>query len=333
MVEFYDFDLRSELKKPSTKTCGYINFAMKPDGTWVKIPIMLAVGAKDGAVVLADACCHGDECEGTEGIIAAFNSLDVNTMSGVFIGIPALNLEAFGEMRRYGGRDFVPQDMNRAYPGNPEGFLTFSLAHYYFNNVVKHADAAITIHGGGSTLYLEPVTCFPSMNDPVSSKSEEMAKAFGFEALWRDKECDGKSGIQDHHSYLAGIPSITPEIGGQATRLHQREENAEKVKNGIINVLRLWKVIDEPVVKFDNQYYVELKYIYTHHGGIHKPQKKEGEFVKKGDVLSIITDVFGNEVGRVVSEYDAVVIGFLVYPVANPKSWVYLLGANVEGKK
>ena len=38
-------------------------------------------------------------------------------MKGSFIGIPALNAEAFAEMKRYNTLDFVPQDLNRIYPG------------------------------------------------------------------------------------------------------------------------------------------------------------------------------------------------------------------------
>ena len=55
--------------------------------------IMLAVGAQDGPTLVVDACNHGDEYEGTEGIIKTFEGLDVSKMKGSFIGIPALNAE------------------------------------------------------------------------------------------------------------------------------------------------------------------------------------------------------------------------------------------------
>lgn len=157
-----------------------------------------------------------------------------------------------------------------------------------------------------------------------------MARAFGFGFLWRDDVCSPAAGFEDATSYLNGVPCITPEIGGQSTRLHHREEHIEMIKDGIINVMRLFEIIEEPVKTFDDQYYVNLEYIYCTHGGIHKPQKKAAEEVKKGDVLAIITDVFGNEIDKVICPYDGVVVGFLAYSVINPKSWSYLIGRNVE---
>lgn len=74
-------------------------------------------GRQDGPTLVVDACNHGDEYEGTEGIIKTFEGLDVSKMKGSFIGIPALNAEAFAEMKRYNTLDFVPQDLNRIYPG------------------------------------------------------------------------------------------------------------------------------------------------------------------------------------------------------------------------
>ncbi|WP_130861844.1 succinylglutamate desuccinylase/aspartoacylase family protein [Bacilliculturomica massiliensis] len=325
-----NFNLKEELKKRGTKKIGYVPFAQKANGSWVSIPVMLAVGKKEGPVLLADGCCHGDEYEGTEGIIAAFDALDVSEMSGAFVGVPALNLDAFGEMRRYNGNDFVPVDLNRTFPGNEEGYFTSSLAHFYFNNFIKHANGLITLHGGGNYLYLSPVTNFQHMGDETSKMSEAMARAFGFEVLWRDDECSGEQGMEDQVSYLNGVPAITPEIGGQATRLHHREETVGRIREGIMNVLRLFKILDGEVKTFDDQYYVNLEYIYSRHGGIHKPLKKEGEEVRKGETLSIITDVFGREVDRVLSPYDGVVVGFLAYSIINPRSWSYLLGRDVK---
>lgn len=325
-----DFNLKEMLKERGTKKIGYVPFARKTNGAWVQIPVMIATGKYDGKTILADGCCHGDEYEGAEGVVAAFNAVDVENMHGNLIVVPAENLEAFGEMRRYNGCDFVPADMNRIYPGNKEGYLTHALTDYYFKEFILNVDGVITMHGGGNYLYLHPVTNFQYMGDETSRQSESMARAFGFGFLWRDDVCSPAAGFEDATSYLNGVPCITPEIGGQSTRLHHREEHIEMIKDGIINVMRLFEIIEEPVKTFDDQYYVNLEYIYCTHGGIHKPQKKAAEEVKKGDVLAIITDVFGNEIDKVICPYDGVVVGFLAYSVINPKSWSYLIGRNVE---
>ena len=160
-IKEYDesFDLTQALQKKGTKEYGFIHLAQRANGSWVNIPIMLAVGAQDGPTLVVDACNHGDEYEGTEGIIKTFEGLDVSKMKGSFIGIPALNAEAFAEMKRYNTLDFVPQDLNRIYPGGT-GPMTAYVCSWYCENIIKKADAVICIHGGGNSEYLEPVVLY-----------------------------------------------------------------------------------------------------------------------------------------------------------------------------
>ena len=329
MKEFENFELDVELASRGRKVSGFIKFAQLPSGSWVNIPVIMAIGAKEGPVLLVDGCNHGDEYEGAEGIADAFSNLDVSKMAGALVGIPALNLLAFESMKRYTEVDFVPIDLNRTYPGNVKGTLTQSIADYYLNNFVKKADGLITIHGGGNYLYLEPVTLYQNYGDDISKKSMEMAKAFGFEALWQNSYLNPANGILDEIAYTVKVPTITPEIGGQATRVTSRAQNVKRISDGIINVLRLFKVLDEEVVSFDNQYRVDVEYIYCKNGGIHKPQKKGGERVKKGDTLSIITDIFGTEIERVTCPFDGIVIGLWAYSIIQPRSWSYMVGREI----
>ena len=84
-IKEYDesFDLTQALQKKGTKEYGFIHLAQRANGSWVNIPIMLAVGAQDGPTLVVDACNHGDEYEGTEGIIKTFEGLDVSKMKAV----------------------------------------------------------------------------------------------------------------------------------------------------------------------------------------------------------------------------------------------------------
>lgn len=329
MKVFENFCLEELLKNKGTKECGLIHLAQRPNGAWVSLPVMVAVGAEPGPTILADGCNHGDEYEGTEGIIKAFQSLDVSKMKGSFIGVPVVNMEAFAEMKRYNTVDFVPQDLNRIYPGSEKGPMTGYLSHYYSENIVKKCDALITIHGGGNCEYLEPVVLYCGEDDAVAKKSKEMAEVFGFKVLWKNTRYAKGSGIMDEYGYENGIPSITPEVGGQCTRLYQRDEHIEQVKNGIFNVLKYFHVLEGEAPKTEGVQYFDIDYIYNGNGGIHTPVKKAMDEVKQGDTLSIITDVFGNEVDRVIAPYDGVVIGYWTYAVCQPHSWVYMVGKRV----
>jgi predicted deacylase len=330
MNEYFDFKLEEQLKKKGTKEMGMIRIAQRPNGSWINIPVLLAVGAKEGPVVLADGCNHGDEYEGCEGIIEAFYSLDVNEMAGAFIGVPAVNMEAFAEMSRYNTTDFVPQDLNRIYPGG-QGPMTAYICQWYCENILKKVNAIITCHGGGNCEYLEPVVLYCGEDSDVARTSKEMAEVFGFKVLWKNTRYAAGSGIEDEYGYEIGVPSITPEIGGQCTRMYQREEHKQMVAQGIRNVLTYFHVLDGEVKKTEGAKHYDIDYIYNRNGGIHTPVKKAMDEVKAGDTLSIITNVFGEEVDRVIAPFDGVVIGYWTYSVCQPHGWLYMVGKPVEG--
>ena len=97
----------------------------------------------------------------------------------------------------------------------------------------------ICIHGGGNSEYLEPVVLYCGEESPVAYKSREMAQCFGFKVLWKNTRYAENSGIEDEYAYQMGIPCITPEIGGQCTRMYQRDEHKQMLETGIRNVMTL----------------------------------------------------------------------------------------------
>lgn len=330
---FENFDLKAELAKKGTKQYGYVRVAHRPNGAWITLPIMIAVGEKDGPTVLATGCNHGDEYEGPEAIAAAFHQLDTATMAGSFVGVPAVNSEAFAEGKRYNTIDFVPADMNRIYPGSPKGPFTHYLTHFYVENVMKHMDAVITIHGGGNCEYLVPLVLYTGEDTPLGRTTKEMAEAFGFKVLWKNDRYDPKSGIEDEYAYSLGIPAITPEVGGQSARHGgTREENVKNTTQGIVNVLTYFKVLPGAVPKNEGVRYFDFDYIFARHGGVIKPQKTELDAVKEGEVMARIYDIFGNEIDNVTAPYDAFVLGYWSYSICQPRDWLYIIGREVDPK-
>ncbi|MBR3053682.1 MAG: succinylglutamate desuccinylase/aspartoacylase family protein [Firmicutes bacterium] len=331
MIErFENFDLEKELAVRNRKARGFIPVALKADGSEVMIPIVMVIGKEEGPLVVSEGCAHGDEVEGAEGIVAAYEALDPEKMKGSFVGVPVLNTEAFVRSNRAGERDMVGQDMNRIFPGDPAGTLSHRVARFYFDNFVRKADGLISMHGGGRNLALMPVALYQNYGDGISARSKEMAYAMGFDSVWQNNYCNGPDGILDENAYLAGVPAITAEIGGQVSRLKYRESDPGRIAKGIINVLRVFGIIDEPVEKHDIAIDIEMSYITNKTGGLHHPIKKVGETVKEGEVVSTITDIFGNELEQIKSPFDGYVMGVWVTPVVDPFGWVYMLGKPVK---
>lgn len=331
MKEYFEFDLEKELQVRNRKEYGVIHLAQRPNGSYINFPIMLVVGKNDGPVIVADACNHGDEFEGMEGILETFGKLDPETMSGTFIGIPAVNMEAFAEGKRYNSIDLVPVDINRIYPGSPKGSMTAYITNWYAENILKKVDALVTLHGGGTYTYIEPLALYTEGDSDVCRVEKELCELFGFKVMWVNDYFEKGSGIQDEYMLEQNIPAICVEVGGQCTRLDKRELYASQISEGLIKVMKYFKVLEGEVQKTEGLKYYHVDYVYVNEGGIVKNLKKANDSAKKGETLAIITNIFGEEIDRVIAPCDCTVILHWTFPVCQPHSWIFLIGKPIEG--
>ncbi len=311
------------------RTDGFINFGIKPDGSQFRIPVIIVEGQKEGPVLLADACTHGDEYEGAEAILQVARELEAQGFAGTFVGVPALNFEAFGAISRASTTDGV--NLNRIFPGNPDTYITQRLADTYVKRVVGQVDFVITFHGGGDVLHLEPIVGYLPSDDEAGRLSREMARAFGAPYTWRMQNLpfDGVS-VQAYRK-LYGTPAILPEVGSHCDRLHGRGRNVSVCRDGIRNVMTRMGMLpgeapNAPAGPTD----VELHYLHSANGGIQTLLKRENERVRKGEVLGRISDIFGNTVEELKAPYDGVVIGFWSVPVIRPGDWWYLFAKVLD---
>ncbi len=326
MESLQEFNLNEALNVRGTKNNGFIKIAVKPDGSWVRIPVMVVCGVQDGPLFLVDCCHHGDEYEGTEAIIAVAKALNPDKLKGTFVGVPAVNLDAFAFGQRVSPVDWSHQDLNRAYPGKDDSFITGRIAKYYMDNLVRKADYIITFHGGGDYLCIESLAAYQSLVNESGKMSYEMAKAFGVEILWGLKDLPFGGTLRIEAEKM-GIPAITVEIGGQSVRHPHRRKYVETATRGITNVMAFLGMLDGTIINSENKINVEwINYIHTNAGGIHLPLKYPKEMVKEGEILSRITDIFGDTVGEVKAPFDGMVVGYWSYPVIQPGSWSYMFG-------
>ena len=317
-----DLNLEEALKTKGVKTQGFVNIAIKADRTHVRIPVFVITGEEEGPTILVDACTHGDEYEGAEAIINVASNLKPSDIKGTFIGIPALNFDAFNAVSRISPIDFT--NLNRIFPGNPNSFITQRVADTYIQSFVKNADFIISFHGGGDVLYLESLVGYQPPTDDLGKKTYEMAKAFGTEVIWRMQNLPF-NGVSVIEARKLGIPAILPEIGSHCTRQYDRQKNIEVCANGILNVMsHLGITREQHKTQVTSHIDTELHYVHSDFGGIHTPLKKSMGMVEEGEVLANITDVFGEELGKVYAPFDGIVLGYWSIPIIQPGDWSYL---------
>ncbi len=330
-----NFQYNDLVNERGVKKFGYISIAKKVDGSDICIPYMVVNGAEEGQTLLVEACCHGDEYEGTEGLIKLYKELDPQKLKGTLIGIPALNLESFNAGDRCAPQDWSHQDMNRCFPGNPASFITQKVASYYWENFVKHADLSISFHGGGNHLWIEPLSLYPcGSNETLNETVRRMAYATGTKLIWIETmESAEGCGFQESNAYNSGVASITVELGGQCLRHEHRDELTEMAASYIRNIMLEFGMLEGKVPYIDEHIEIETLYLHTLDGGFHKVKVKPMEFVKEGTVLSEIEDLFGNKVSEMLAPFDCYICSYWCYPVIQPGNWGFILGKPINSPK
>src|SRR5688500_5439670 len=154
------------------------------------IPLTVFVGdkAEDGRGLLATGSTHGNEYEGPIALKHLLGEIDIANVTGRIIIVPVLNVAAF----RAGRRD-TPDDgvnLNRAFPGNAAGSLSYRIADFVTNKLYPHADVVIDLHSGGLIARFVTCTSFHYVKDPRQQRQmQEVARGFGvpYVMIYQDK--------------------------------------------------------------------------------------------------------------------------------------------------
>ena len=148
------------------------------DSAWgaVMIP-MTVIKRGEGPTALLTGANHGDEYEGPLALWALSHTLKDSDLSGRVIMVPAMNYPAFQAAKRTSWID--GGNMNRVFPGDPEGNITQIIADYFSRTLLPMADVVVDIHSGGKTLEFVPFAAAHVLDDKaqqarcVAARSEE----------------------------------------------------------------------------------------------------------------------------------------------------------------
>ncbi len=206
----------------------------RDDSAWGSVMIPIAVIRNgSGPTALLTGGNHGDEYEGPIALFDLARSLDVNQVSGAVIIVPAMNYPAFCAGTRTSPID--KGNMNRSYPGRPDGTITQKIADYFTRELLPRADVVLDFHSGGKTLDFVPFAAAHILSDKEQeAKGFEAVKAFSAPWSMRMLEIDAV-GMYDTTVEEMGKVFVTTELGGGGTA---RAETVAIAKRGATNLLR-----------------------------------------------------------------------------------------------
>jgi len=144
-------------------------------------------------------------------------------MRGTLTIVPVANLQAFYAGTRHNPIDLT--DLNRCFPGKPDGTVSERLACTLFHEFVLANDMVLSMHGWWHEAVVVPYVEYPEGSSPVARRSREAANAAGLEYLHPYNWLPGQLAAQ---AVLHGVPTLEPEVGGLGIVLVQREMESRR---------------------------------------------------------------------------------------------------------
>jgi uncharacterized protein len=184
---------------------------------FIPIPIVI-IRNGTGPTALFISGNHGDEYEGQVALCNLAKWLTPEKIAGRVIILPAANFPA-----ALAGRRVSPIDggnLNRSFPGSPDGSITQQIAFYIEHELITRADLMCDLHSGGSSLMYLPSALINRSSDPVRmAKLMAALEAFGAPRGYIAAGSEGQGGdvTASGAAERLGVPSIGTELGGSGT--------------------------------------------------------------------------------------------------------------------
>jgi len=276
-------------------------------GTPVHLPVQVIHGLRAGPAIFVSAAIHGDEIIGTEIIRRASKKISPRRLAGTVVCVPVVNVYGFVTHSRY-----LPdrRDLNRSFPGHPEGPLASQLAHLFYREIINRCALGIDIHSAAQHRYNLPQIRI-AQGDPHLA---ELATVFGAPAIIESPLRDGSL---REIAREAGVPMLLLEAG-EALRFD--EMSVRVGVSGILRVLKHLSMIEtRRLSKPAAQPARSNKTVWLRApvGGICRLKVQSGSYVREGQTVAVVANMFGEREQRVVSEFEGIVIGHSNLPVVN----------------
>ena len=255
------------------------------------VPIACVIG-KPGPTALLVAGVHGDEFEGPVALCRLIDEITPEQLEGRLIVLPAVNYPAVLASQRTSPLD--SRNMNRAFPGDPDGGPTDMLADFIVSVLLPEADLVIDLHAGGkASVFATSALASRSDNQELMQANLDLAAAFGAPLTWI------LGGFNDTRSLNsvalnADVPMVAAELGGGGGTDPVEVFQAEL---GVKRCLAHVGIIKQALPAALPSIFVETRSIadniYAPVAGLFDRQFQAGDQVEKGQLAGYIRSLGG----------------------------------------
>ncbi|MEQ6916189.1 N(2)-acetyl-L-2,4-diaminobutanoate deacetylase DoeB [Halomonas aquatica] len=262
------------------------------DSAWgaVMIPVTVVKNG-DGPTALLTGGNHGDEYEGITALMKLTSSLKAEDVNGRVIIVPMMNVPAAMVGRRTSPMD--GGNLNRSFPGDPDGTVTEKIADYFTRVMVPMCDVVLDLHSGGRTLDIIPFGASHVLeNADQQRQALEGAKAFGAPYAMMMFELDAAA-LFDTAVEAQGKVFVATELGGGGT---STPDSLEITERGVRNFLIQFGLIEGRVeMPAEPQVFLDMPdascYVQSEHSGLLELTLALGDTVQEGQVIARVYDM------------------------------------------
>lgn len=275
-------------------------------GVETVVPAIVWRSEKPGPVVCINGAIHGDEINGTGMVREIILRQPFELSNGTLVLVPVINMPGFERHQRY-----LPdrRDLNRSFPGSPDGSLARRLAAVLFDEIFSRCDYAIDLHTAAVRR-----TNFPNVRADLSDERvARIAYAFGCELVVNSK---GPKGTLRRAACRAGCATIILEAG-EVWKIEPYV--VEYGIRGIRNVLiELGMVEGKPRRPAYQTRVDKTKWIRAEVGGILHFHVAPGDPIEKGQPIATSATLLGEQQSVITSPTRGIIMGMTTLPAVFP---------------
>ncbi len=298
-----------DIPRPGTRTTALIPVDLG-GGHRVEVPVVVVAGSKPGPRVAVTAGIHGAEYVSIAALREVVLDLDPASVSGTIVAVLTANPAAFSARSIY-VNPIDRTNLNRVFPGRPDGTPTERLARWITDEVITSSDVYVDMHCGDMNEALVSFTGIEEIGDPqVDALTRRLANAYGLRYLL----VGPSPGMTTGAAAALGIPAVLAEVGGQG---RWPTDDVALHAAGLRRLLREAGVLDAApeAPRHDTVELSTEAWMRAGAAGYWHPAVEVDERVAEGAVVGEIRDAFGTVLERPTAPIEGVVI-FLVTSLA-----------------
>jgi predicted deacylase len=306
---------------------GYIDVPRGVD-SGTTIPVSVVTGPSEGPVLALIAGIHGSEPSPILALQRVRRELDPAALSGTVIIVQIANVPSFTHRTIYRG-PWDQKNLNRVFPGTPDGSASERIAHAITTQVIDPCDYLVDLHSGDGNEALRPYSYWNKLgiDDRVDSVARDMALAFGLDHIvidrGRPRDLDA-SLFCSNTAHVRGKPAVTTEVG--AVGVPTEDMVAINVR-GAFRVMRFLGMLPGPTEMVEHPRWIEPSEVLTSpETGTWHPAVVPDQQVEEGALLGRLTDYFGETIAEVRSPLSGLVTYVVVSPAMGKGEPVAMVG-------